>query len=1041
MFTNLTLINPLKENELFSIHKNKKKFFSQHSSHTIYKPNKTSFTSLKKDKNNVVSLTDINKRNKTNYNLKKTFLSHIPYPSFSNNNKIPSIYQNFKTIKNQKTNDRKFALFNYKKFLNQNNKIICLKHNPKLRLKTETGKNKTITLNNKNQICNGNNDFSQLNNFSSYPNIFRNKNNSKTIDNKSCVKTSYFNDILNNMMHLVEVRDDHNNNIFYTKVANLLLEEMRKLEMGRLNKLKSETTKNLSILKLGKDRLSNRKILLSGYSDSSNNKRKLKRLNSLKSSMNFNMNFFQKYGFNFENQIGNKVRNFFSRRKSVSFLPSFAQMENTKNTYKINNKEYKDEYNQTIDNSTINNSITNNNTINNNNNADNINNNRNKRNYFVGKVKHEILKKNKQYLNIINDSKNVYENSNNNNYRTDGNSQLINFNKSNTTNNIFNNFIRDNIKRKETAENEQKQKQNNRSIKNKEKEKEKEKEEAFSFANLLDNIVNQINNKPNKTDKKDNIDKNEKTEKENNSIFENIHINMSNLSIFEQMVYNPRLIQLIHEYEEEKEKQNEINKNDIKEEKKEKENINIKENNKKKVEKENIDIKDNKNNIIKTYKNDTEKEKEKEKEIKINWKDKSKFSKGEKDKNEKKEEIEKEKIKKEGLENEFQNDKENSNEKGENKIKSILKNGKEKEEKSKIEEEKKIKVNAFMIKEIELGLEIIKHICNEIDADKNEEEELVNVINNLKEITQKEDASKKEISYQKKIMRVLNEIINEYIKNMNRINASKKKPKTLFSKSFKLYLKKKLKQIIKISPDDYYYEEEEEEDDKEDIPKIRIRIKLEEKEPKKSKTESKKLVYDNSYFFNKNKHKEDLDNLKLKINSALYEDNDNKEKESMSNKNTILGASTSTDFEYNGHKKKTKTSGKSSKFYRTKKSIGLKKLIDEQTENIKKKIFRVEENYNLRNNEILEKKLKQFFEQIRQLKNVRNSKDEERLRIFIDKEMEKFDYTQQKKLEERKFNFYNDLKIQRMASINGKLSRSKYQYQSPIIFNTLKNKE
>jgi len=386
MFTNLTLINPLKENELFSIHKSKKKFFSQNSSHTIYKPYKTCFTSLKKDKSNVVSMTDINKRNKTNYNLKQNFLSHVPYPSFSNNNKIPAIYQNFKTIKNQKTNDIKFTLFNYNKFMNQNNKIIYLKHNPKLRLKTEYEKNKTISSNNKDQINYGINNSSHLNNFSSYPNIFRNQNNAKTIENKTSIKTSYFNDILDNMIHLVDVRDDHNNNILYTKVANLLLEEMKNLEVGKINKLKRKTSKNLSIMKLGKERISNRNILLSGYSDSSNPKRRLKRLNSLKTSMNFNMNFFQKYGFNFENQIGNKVRNFFSRRKSVSFLPSFAPVDKAKNTYKINDKEYKDEYNQTIESSIINN-----NNINNNNTIDyNHNINKNKRNYFVGKVKHEI---------------------------------------------------------------------------------------------------------------------------------------------------------------------------------------------------------------------------------------------------------------------------------------------------------------------------------------------------------------------------------------------------------------------------------------------------------------------------------------------------------------------------------------------------------------------------------------------------------------------------------------------------------------------------
>ena len=1039
MFTNLTLINPSKENELFSIHKTQKKFFSQHSSHTIYKPYKTCFTSLKKEKNNVVSMTDINRRNKTNYNLKSNVLTHVPYPSFSNNNKIPSIYQNFKTIKNQKTNDRKFTLFNYNKFLNQNNKIICLKHNPNLRLKTEYTKNKTITLSNKNTIYNGKSGlYSQLNNFSSYPNIFRNKNNGKIIENKKNIKTNYFNDILDNMMHLIEVRDDHNNNIFYTKVANLLIEEMKKFENGRINKLKRKTTKNLSIMKLGKEGLCNRKQLLSGYSDSSNINRRLKRLNSLKSSNNFNMNFFKKYGFKFENQISNKIRNFYSQRKSISFLPSFEPMQTTKNTYKINDKEYKDEYNQTFESSIINNT----NTINNDN--DN-NNNTNKHNYFVGKVKHETLKRNKQYLNTINNSKKINETSNNNNFQNNEELLMINFNKSNTTNNIFNSFIKDNIKRKE-IEKEQKQKQNNKTTKH--KEKGKEKEEIFSFAHLLDSIAKQINNNPNKEDKKDiadKSDKNDKTEKEYNSIFQNKQINMSNLTIFEQMVYNPRLIQLIHEYEEEKENQNKSSKNEIIEEKKEKEkgkinlkNINFKENNKNKDIKEKLGIKDNQNKVIKNYTNITEKEKKME----MYWKDKNEYSEGENDINERKEETEN--IEKIYLENDLQKkskDKEISIGKEGKKIKSILIKEKKKNKK---EDKKEINTNIFIIKEIELGLEIIKHICNEIDIDGNEEAELLNVINNLKEITIKENASKKEIIYQKKMMRILNEIINEYIKNMNRINASKRKPKNLFSKTFKLYLKKKLKEIINISPDDYYYEEEEEEDnnDNEKVVIPKKRIKLEEKNPKKSKSQSKKLVYDNSYFFNKSKHKDHLDNLKLKINSVLNDENDySKEKESLANKNTILGASTSTDFEFNERSKKTRATGKSSKFTRIKKSIGLKKIMDEKAENIKKNIFKIDENYTLSNNEILEKKLKQFFEQIKQLKNVKSSKDEERLRIFIDKEMEKFDYTQQKKMEERRFNFFNDLKIQIMASKNGNLLRSKYQYQSPIIFNTFKNKE
>ena len=101
MHSNLKIINPLKENALFS-NKNYKKMGLYNVSstsyfNTMYKPfntQKYSLISLKKAQKYEVSLNEMNKRNKTTYNLKQNLISQIPYPAFPNNNRIPAIYKN-----------------------------------------------------------------------------------------------------------------------------------------------------------------------------------------------------------------------------------------------------------------------------------------------------------------------------------------------------------------------------------------------------------------------------------------------------------------------------------------------------------------------------------------------------------------------------------------------------------------------------------------------------------------------------------------------------------------------------------------------------------------------------------------------------------------------------------------------------------------------------------------------------------------------------------------------------------------------------------
>ena len=121
--------------------------------------------------------------------------------------------------------------------------------------------------------------------------------------------------------------------------------------------------------------------------------------------------------------------------------------------------------------------------------------------------------------------------------------------------------------------------------------------------------------------------------------------------------------------------------------------------------------------------------------------------------------------------------------------------------------------------------------------------------------------------------------------------------------------------------------------------------------------------------------------------------------------------------------------------------MGLKIIKDEKEEKMINKILKkVENEFILTNEDMLDKRLQAFFEQIRLLKSIQNSKDEEKLRMFIDKEMDKFDYTLEKRVEARKYNFFHELKVARLASKNGKhYNSNKLLFHSPIIF--YKNKE
>ncbi len=125
--------------------------------------------------------------------------------------------------------------------------------------------------------------------------------------------------------------------------------------------------------------------------------------------------------------------------------------------------------------------------------------------------------------------------------------------------------------------------------------------------------------------------------------------------------------------------------------------------------------------------------------------------------------------------------------------------------------------------------------------------------------------------------------------------------------------------------------------------------------------------------------------------------------------------------------------------------IGLKKISNEINDEKEEKLLnkaltKVENGIKLTNEDMLDKRLQAFFEQIKLLKKIKKSKDEEKLRLYIDKEIDKFDYTKEKKIEARKYNFFNELKVSRILSKKGKhYNSNKLLFHSPLIF--YKNKE
>ena len=323
---------------------------------------------------------------------------------------------------------------------------------------------------------------------------------------------------------------------------------------------------------------------------------------------------------------------------------------------------------------------------------------------------------------------------------------------------------------------------------------------------------------------------------------------------------------------------------------------------------------------------------------------------------------------------------------------------------------KKRKAKTNIVKKIDFGIEIIKNICEEINLLNDDKEDLFNIFLSLKSISIKPEISKIEENAQKKSLKVINDFIKKYIMELQKSELTKTRPKILLDKYFKANLNDKLYDILSGSPT------------------INIIPRKEKYNKKKARRKPKniprkKLIYDNSYFFKSNSKKKYP--LKLDISTDL---NLSKEKNKENNISYSL---------YSSPKRSPANKYKPRKaiFNLEKKIEGLKHLLP-----IAGRVLTEEEKKIEREN-LLDRRLKAFFEEIKILKNIKDN-NSDRLNFLIDKEMEKFDYAQDKTIEIRKYNFFEELRIGSFVKKEKKLNNTKKDlfFQSPLIFNMYKDK-
>ena len=326
---------------------------------------------------------------------------------------------------------------------------------------------------------------------------------------------------------------------------------------------------------------------------------------------------------------------------------------------------------------------------------------------------------------------------------------------------------------------------------------------------------------------------------------------------------------------------------------------------------------------------------------------------------------------------------------------------------------KERRAKTSVIKRIDFGIEIIKNICEDINLYQKEKDDLYNIFINIKNISSKPEITKEEEKIQNKSLKLINGFIKKYLIDMQKMGLTKEKQKIFLNKYFKNNLNNKLKEILNTNNKSENNTLKSQEHSKQKKSKNR---------PKN--IQKKKLVYDNSYFFKSTKEK------KVPLKDINISQKEESIEESIKEKKMQK-----TTYHFPKEEKEKKYERRNAIFKVNKKREGLIRLLPSG------QIILKEGEKKIDKENLLDRRLNAFFEEIKILKNINNNSD--KLNSMIDKEMEKIDYARDKKIEGRKYNFYEELKIKRGLSNNDKkfFNAKRYlSFQSPVIFNIHKDK-
>ena len=362
---------------------------------------------------------------------------------------------------------------------------------------------------------------------------------------------------------------------------------------------------------------------------------------------------------------------------------------------------------------------------------------------------------------------------------------------------------------------------------------------------------------------------------------------------------------------------------------------------------------------------------------------------------------------------------------------------------------KKNIVNKKEFKDLKNKISIINNI-QEMNFNEEEKEILLNNIFKYKILLNKIPKSKEEIEKEEEIKQKLKEIIEKYIYelqiselvNTKSIFSKKKnslKKKINFLKNLNILEEEKLNEINKQIINKKLSDENKEKNEVHKIDDENERKRRAKDKSLSKKKKPEKLIYDNSYMFKKNKKKKVIkEEVKKIINTNYALTYENKSVNDSFNSNQSLYSFSSFKSKKITSKYKVKNNKNISRRNSVFSSCGdnfksrFIEIINEEEllkkeESERKKRKEIEEQR--KREELYDKRLYDFFEKIKKLKN--NEENQDELEKLID---ERFNNTDNSK-EIRINDFIHKLELERdKEKFNNKFQNKRLGYSSPLIF-------